>query len=127
MPKSPLYKRLSSTLVALRNCERSGNTEWIEKHRERIKQMMGHAPSGSGFDNGTTLDMDKSGGSKLVFNTAYHHMNEHGYYNGWTDHTVTVTPSFDGFDLKISGRNRNDIKEMMHDTFEIFLDTETDE
>jgi hypothetical protein len=127
MPKSPLYKRLSSTLVALRNCEANGNSEWAEKHAERIKKMMNHAPHGGGFDSGTTLDMDVSGERRLVFNTAYHHMSEHGYYTGWTEHTVKVTPSFAGFDLKISGRNRNDIKEFIADSFEIFLDTETDE
>jgi hypothetical protein len=127
MPKSPLYRRLSSTLVALRNCEAAGNTEWIEKHGERIKQMMRHAPSGSGFDNGTTIDLDVSGERRLVFNTAFHHMNEHGYYDGWTEHVVRAKPAFHGFDLTISGRDRNGIKELIADEFDTFLNTETDE
>lgn len=86
--------------------------------------MMRHAPHGSGFDNGTMLDFDKSGGAKLVFTTAFHHMTEHGYYSGWTEHTVTVTPAFDGFDLKISGRDRNDIKDYIADVFNTFLLTD---
>lgn len=44
-------------------------------------------------------------------------MNECGYYDGWTAHTITVTPSFSGFNLLISGRDRNDIKAYIRDTF----------
>ena len=51
-------------------------------------------PSGSGFDSGTTLDVDQSSPEKLVFDTSFHAMNEYGYYDGWTDHTVTAQPSF---------------------------------
>ena len=45
-------------------------------------------------------------------------------YDGWTEHTVTVTPSFSGFNMRISGRNRNDIKDHMHETFYSALHTE---
>jgi len=49
-------------------------------------------------------------------------MNENGYYDGWTAHTVTVTPSLArAFNLRISGRNRNDIKEMMYQDFDYAL------
>ena len=119
----PIYQRLASLLVALRNCETSGNSEWAERHAESIKHMMQHAPHGGGFDSGTQLDMDQSSEEKLVFKTAYHHMNDAGYYDGWTEHIITVTPSFDGFHLKVSGRDRNDIKDYIHDAFENFLDT----
>ena len=45
-------------------------------------------------------------------------MNENGFYDGWTDHTLTVRPSLvHGIELEISGRNRNDIKEYLHETF----------
>lgn len=80
-----------------------------------------HMPSGSGFDNGTTLIDAASSGAKLVFATAFHHMNEHGMYDGWTTHTVIVTPAFDGFDLRVTGRNRNDIKDYIADAFHAAL------
>ena len=52
-------------------------------------------------------------------------MNENGYYDGWTEHTVTVTPSLQhAFSLRISGRNRNDIKDMMHESFNYALRTD---
>jgi hypothetical protein len=82
-------------------------------------------PSGSGFDSGTTLDLDASHADKLVFQTSFHHMDENGYYDGWTEHTVTVTPSLrDRYHIRISGRNRNDIKEMIHQSFDVALETD---
>lgn len=53
-------------------------------------------------------------------------MNENGYYDGWTEHTVTVVPTFDGVDIRIGGRNRNDIKEYMHQTFDQALRTDVE-
>lgn len=114
-----VYSELANLICARANCAKSNNSEWHEKHTNRITEIVAkYMPTGSGFDNGTHLDLDASTENKLVFTTAYHHMNESGMYDGWTDHTVTVTPAFVGnFDIRISGRNRNDIKEYMHDTF----------
>ena len=114
----PLYSALANLVQARLNCIDSGNMEWLDRHEERIDALVKEAlPSGSGFDAGTTLDFDRSTGAKLVLTTAYHHMVE-GSYDGWTEHTVTVTASMvDGFDLKIGGRDRNDVKDYIADTF----------
>jgi hypothetical protein len=94
------------------------HAEWFDKHEDKILALVKeHMPSGSGFDSGTTIDFDASHAEKLVFSMSFHHMNNNGYYDGWTEHTVTVTPSFQGINLRISGRNRNDIKEYIHETF----------
>jgi hypothetical protein len=46
-------------------------------------------------------------------------MNENGFYNGWSDHKVIVTPSLAfGMNIKITGENRNDIKDFLFDVFE---------
>lgn len=57
-------------------------------------------PSGSGIDNGVMIDLDGSmllgepqHHEKLVFHSSYHHMNEVGMYDGWTDFSVYVRPS----------------------------------
>lgn len=113
---------LAQKLDAFHNCQKSGNTEWRDKWEARIEAIMTDAPSGSGIDSGTELDWEKSNGNKLVFTTAYHHMNEHGMYCGWTEHTVTVKPHlYHGFTLTISGRNRNDIKDYLHEIFSYWL------
>jgi hypothetical protein len=53
-------------------------------------------------------------------------MNEQGSYDGWTEHTVIVTPSLAmGYRLRITGRDRNGIKEYMHDVFNAALNEDT--
>lgn len=84
-------------------------------------------PAGSGFDSGTKLDHDASTGEKLVFTTEFHHMNEGGFYDGWTSHKITVRPSLvHGFTLSVSGRNRNDIKPYIAEMFDHALSREFD-
>lgn len=113
-----LFRDIASACQALRNCQESGNAEWIGRwtaYLDRIEREC--LPSGSGFDNGTTIDREKSGPDRLVLLTSFHHMNDGGYYDGWTDHVVTVTPSFFGPIVKVGGRNRNDIKGYITDVF----------
>ncbi len=86
------------------------------KMEDRIKAIMEEAPSGSGFDSGTELD-DKSTPKKLIFNTGYHHMDEDGFYIGWTHHKVTITPGFNGMDIKVTGEDYNAIKDYIADVF----------
>lgn len=120
--KSPVYKILASTIDARENCRKSGNTEWFERHSDTIDEIMKTAPSGSGIDSGTKIDMERSTGDKLIFTFGYHHMDESGYYVEWTDHVLTVRPSLQfGIDLKISGRDRNDIKEMLYEEYTDWL------
>jgi hypothetical protein len=119
-----LYSELASTVDAMHTCERKPEQygEWATKHAERISELVrSHMPRGSGFDSGTQMDCERSHAERLIFTTAFHHMNEAGYYDGWTEHTVVVTPSFAGFNLRISGRNRNDIKEYIDETFRYAL------
>ena len=109
---------LASAIQARKNCDLSGNAEWFTIWNARIHKLeKNFLPSGSGIDSGTSVSFDYSHGEKLVLYTSYHHMNGNGYYDGWTEHTVTVTPSFSGLNIRISGRNRNDIKDYLHDTF----------
>lgn len=121
-----VYQRIASLLNAIAYCEKSNNTEWLAKHRETLENVCSnYLPSGSGIDSGTTLESESTD-SKLILSTAYHHMDENGYYDGWTQHIVTVRPSFDtcGFSLTISGKNRNDIKDYLHDVFTVALTAE---
>jgi hypothetical protein len=110
---------LAGKVQAYRNCCNTNNGEWAGNHKEDIDRIMDtYCPHGSGIDGVNQLDLDKSNGEKLVIHTSFHHMNEVGYYDGWTEHTVTITPNFDGINVSVSGRNRNDIKEYLSETFE---------
>lgn len=114
-----LYEKIAMTVQAVKNCQKNGNKEWEEKHRDTIYLInRDYLPSGSGFNSGTNIDLDKSTDSKLVLSTSYHHMNEDGFYNGWTDHVITVNPSLTcEIELRISGKDRNGIKEYIHTVF----------
>ena len=117
---TPLYQHIARCLAAQENCRKTGNTEWLSRHGDTINHLVNiYMPSGSGIDSGTKLDFDRSRPNRLVFTAPYHHMNDGGMYDGWTDHDIIVTPnlSFGGFDLRITGRDRNQIKDYLGDTF----------
>lgn len=119
-PLETVAQRIAALLVARQNCLKSGNVEWFEKHGERIDSLIkNHFPSGSGFDSGTAFDEDESKPDRLVFTTAFHHMDEGGSYDGWTHHSVIVRPCLPapGHDIKVTGRDRNGIKEYIGDVF----------
>ncbi len=83
-------------------------------------------PSGSGFNAGCRVDLEKSTPTKIIINTSYHHMNDAGFYDGWTEHKVILTPLFNGYDIHVTGRDRNGIKEYIGFTFAECLDSEVD-
>lgn len=112
-----LAQALAQALVAKKNCDQRSNDEWSGKWQERIDQLCKLLPSGSGIDNGTYFSINLSSEEKLIFGTQFHHMTEDGYYDGWTTHTVTVTPTFLGIAVKVGGQNRNDIKDYLQDIY----------
>jgi hypothetical protein len=123
-PERTVAYLLSSLIQAIENCRKSGNDEWLQKHGERLASIVdSYMPSGSGWDEGTTFDMDKSSAERLVFHGSFHHMDDAGGYDGWTDHTITVRPTFTGLDIRISGRDRNEVKEHLYQTFSAALET----
>lgn len=93
----------------------------------KLKNIMQSAPRGSGFDSGTMFLADDSSRRKLVFYTEYHHMTDTGYYDGWTEHKITVMADLIcGYIVTISGRNRNDIKDYIREVISCWLDSEVD-
>jgi len=122
-----LYEHIASATQARLNCladeKRTGKAhDWTARHESTIEELTKLLPSGSGIDSGVAFDFEKSTGEKLVFHFGFHHMDEMGGYDGWTDHTLTVKPSLHfGINLSISGRDRNQIKEYLHELFSCAL------
>lgn len=118
MRKLPLYRAIAQTLQARLNCERAGNAEWRDRHQSALDQLVrDFMPSGSGFDCGTQLD-PKSTPDRLQFIAPFHHMDDVGSYDGWTDHVFTVRASLSlGIVLTISGRDRDGFKDYAHEAF----------
>jgi len=109
---------LAESIAARANCLQSNNAEWLDRHTARIDALAQFLPSGSGIDSGTSVDLDRSHADRLVLVTSFHHMNSVGYYDGWTDHAVYVTPTFTGISVDVRGRNRNEIKDYLVDVFQ---------
>lgn len=117
----PRYQAIARRIGAANRCKSSGNLEWFGKHWERIAELCADAPHGSGFDSGCNLSEDSTP-ERLTFGADFHHMNEHGSYDGWSTHTVIIRPSLEfGFDLRITGRDRNGIKDYISDVFHAWI------
>jgi hypothetical protein len=104
------------------NCIDSGNLTWQYRAEGEFDQLMREAPSGSGFDSGTLLELATD--NTLIFQTSFHHMNDNGMYIGWTHHRVVVKAVFGGISLRVTGENKRDIKEYIGEVFYHWLNTE---
>lgn len=115
------YQALAWWSYQIRNAiDQDARDRWQDK----LDAIMNTAPSGSGFDNGTTLESVDD--QKMVFNTGFHHMNEHGFYTGWTHHKVIVRPCFwSGIDIRVTGKDRRNIKEYIAEAFIHWLKEES--
>ena len=124
-----LYRFIAQRLHAHETCKQSGNSDWALRHANAIRQAVESTlPHGSGFDAGTELDFAASRPERLVFSTSFHHMDEFGGYGGWTEHTVIVTPSLSfGINVRVTGRDRNGIKEYIGEAFDTALQSEYSE
>ena len=106
---------LSAAMTAMNNCTLSGNHEMAEIWDNYILSECDKLPSGSGIDNGMHLIREECENDKITFSLDFHHLNENGYYDGWTSHKVVIRPAFGGIDIRITGRDRNQIKEYLYD------------
>jgi hypothetical protein len=110
-----LIQAIMSTYEARENCVKSGNQEWLARHAKRLRSLISLLPSGAGIDNGTkVIDIHPN---RVKLECDFHHMTDHGVYDGWTTHTIRILPDWCGISIKISGRNRNDIKDYLHDVY----------
>lgn len=113
------------TKEAMERCKETGNEEWREKHGGRLQELTDKLPYGSGIDCGTKIEELTS--KKCVFTFGFHHMDESGYYDGWTQHKLTVTPTLTGNIHKITGPNKNAIKAYLHDLYWEVLEGEEEQ
>lgn len=102
--------------------------QFSEQRKREIDRLVDLLPSGSGVDNGTSIDLDRSKPDRIVLTCSFHHMNDVGMYDGWTDHEIIVTPSL-GFEyeIRVTGRNRNEIKDYLSDLYREALREMVDE
>jgi len=118
----PLYQIISQCLYRSIFSTNPDTVEDAENMLDRIEREI--LPSGSGFDSGTKIDRKcKQPLRTFKLETSYHHMDDAGFYDGWTSHVVTVTADMTGTgpEIGISGRDKNMIKDYIGDTFGCLL------
>ena len=109
---------IATAIGAEAKCAQGGNQLWEDRWGRVLDWIeKQHLPSGSGIDSGTRIDRARTTPDKVVLVTSFHHMNEHGMYDGWTDHVIFCRPAFDGITVSIGGRDRNGIKDYLHEVF----------
>ncbi len=102
------------------------NPMYIDTAESVVAELMALAPSGSGFDSGTHLQEWRAKPERIILRTEFHHMDDHGCYSQWSNHTAIITPSFDGFEMRITGRDYRDIKDYIAEVFDGWLNEPVD-
>jgi len=119
MKPQTMAAAFTSARAAYVNSLNNGNGEWVTRWRVSLAKLVELIPSGGGIDRGPrTWDDVEISSNAIRFEVGYHHMNENGFYDGWTDHTIVIRPAFDGVEVRVSGRNRGEVKDMLHQTME---------
>lgn len=125
-----VYQKMARLVVARGNCIKTNNNEWLKKHEATLEKLVDDLPHGSGIDGKTEFDFEASNENKLVIKSSYHHMNDGGYYDGWTEFKVIVTPDLAfGFGLKVQGafpRKYADTRDYLIETFNYALEAEVE-
>lgn len=123
-----LYQKISSLISSRNNCLKNNNNEWYEKYTEKIEEITNkYFPSGSGFNGFYSFNLENSTPERLVFLCEYQHMNENGYYDGWSTLKVVIKPSLQfGFTFKLTGiqRKYSIDSDYFEDIINEFLDKE---
>jgi len=127
-----IYQELARAFNAMENCRKANfdNENWYDRHEEKIEYIIKNVfPHGSGIDGKTEMIYEKCNDNRLVFNSEYHCMDENGYYDGWINFRVVITPCLSfGYRLKIIGNfgNYRDIKDYLYEIYSYALDSDFD-
>jgi len=110
------------------NCEwlKTVNNTFLTQCEFQIDHYESMLPSGSGLDSGCTIDRGNSGKEGIIINFDFHHLNENGYYDGWTNHKAIIKPTLTGIELKVYGEDKNGIIEYLNDTLYSVLTSEVE-
>lgn len=117
-----LYQKIARLIACINSAPDSNMFDTWETELTNIERNV--LPHGSGFDSGCRI-LNTSRRNRIEISCDFHHMDEHGYYDGWSEHVVIVQPCLQyGFTLKVTGRNRDGIKEYIADVFHELLNME---
>ena len=106
--------------------------EYLDSKNEQMEDLVkNYLPSGSGFDGDISID-EKSTDKKIILHVEYHHMNDNGFYDGWSTFKIIITPSL-AYDYSLVVKGETVVKKYFYDgvfknyiidTFMPYLDKE---
>ena len=95
-----LYQELASLL----KWRKTVNEEYQKQLEDKLDILTNYLPSGSGFDDGSVVDVNKSNNNKIIIHSAYHHLDNNGFYDGWSNFSIIIKPDLMfGFTLTLIG------------------------
>lgn len=118
MCEGTVINKIAQAVVAYHAHKNAGNLRMAEEAEDRVREMAKEfLPSGSGINNGTTVNLIKSNAYILEMFCIFYHI-ENGTYGPRTGHRIIASASLaSGFLLTITGEDYNGIKEYLYDTF----------
>jgi hypothetical protein len=121
---SKVYQKIAFTVYTIDK----GNPELVEYYMNILDDILNTTPHGSGIDSDITLN-SKSTEKCLIFDISFHYMNVNGFYVGWYDFELKVTPSLiRGIDLKITGEEPTyELKDYLYELMFDWLNSEYEE
>lgn len=119
-------KNILSSTQAMQNCLKANNTEWYDKHMERVvNTLLESLPHGSGIDCDWSFDIT----NKAIYcYNSYHVMNDNGCYNGYIDFAVIIKTTYRTIDgqlsFRISGRfgKDQDLKDNLYEKIDFAIE-----
>jgi hypothetical protein len=92
---------------------------WAKRSKE-LSLLQELLPNGNGIrgQEGLAVILLESTEKRIVIETTYWHPNDSYETSRCTAHQVVITPSFEGeINIRITGKNENNVKKYLHDIF----------
>lgn len=121
--ENTLANEFAFTILQIKNCRNSKNHEFLNIAEQRLSRLTKDFIE-SGPIESVYCSIDDSSLEKIVFHVTFHHMNDLGYYCGYTEHKVTIRQTFIGLCVTVSGQNKRDCKIYIADVFDNALSSQ---
>jgi hypothetical protein len=118
-----VYEKMASLLAEYNKY--IGENEQKRMLRRAIEEFVAeYMPKGGGWKDGTSIDLTESNDSEIVLRGTYYHVISYGNYGAPTEHKILIDASLSrGFKVKVTGRDKNDVKDELYERFVGALNT----